>query len=274
MRSSRPPWLAVAWLAAVALGALTAPSLAPAGPYRVLHAPLSPPSAEGLLGGDALGRDLWARLVFGGRVSLGMSLAATAITVALGGGLGLVAAAIGGWVERGILWLANTFLSIPGLILALLLVAVLGPGVVTLTLAVGLGGIPGFARVSRTAFRLPKEEVFVSAARALGGDAAWIAVRHLIPNARLPIMSLATTYYAWAFVAATSLTFLGFGGDPTLPEWGALLQTGRAHLFDVPRLVLLPGLAIGLTVLAVHSLGAWLALAPREVSAAASQNRV
>lgn len=269
------PWFSVAWLAAIVLAALAAPVLAPAGPYRISSAPLSVPAAAGIFGADALGRDLWARVLFGARWSLGMTLIATAITVALGGGLGLIAASIGGWVERGILWLANTFLSIPGLILALLLVALLGPGVGTLTLAVGLGGIPGFARVSRAAFRLPKQEAYVSAARALGGDNAWIAVRHLLPNARVPLTSLATTYYAWAFVAATSLTFLGFGGDPALPEWGALLQTGRAHVFDAPHLVLIPGFAISLTVLSFHSLGAWLARIPQETSAGgAIQNRV
>lgn len=275
MRSPPPPWLSVVWLAAVGLAAIAAPVLAPSGPYRISSAPLSPPTAAGVFGADALGRDFWARVVFGTRWSLGMSLIATTITVALGGGLGLMAASIGGWVERGILWLANTFLSIPGLILSLLLVALLGPGVATLTLAVGLGGIPGFARVSRAAFRLPKQETYVSAARALGGDTAWIAVRHLLPNARVPLMSLATTYYAWAFVAATSLTFLGFAGDPALPEWGAMLQSGRAYLFDAPHLVLIPGLAISLTVLSFHRLGTWLARVPEETSAGgAIQNGV
>ncbi len=274
MKSPPFPWLSVAWLVVVGLAALAAPFLAPAGPYRISSAPLSPPTEAGIFGADALGRDLWARVVFGTRWSLGMSLIATTITAALGGALGLMAASIGGWVERGILWLANTFLSIPGLILSLLLVALLGPGVGTLTLAVGLGGIPGFTRVSRAAFRVPKGEVYVSAARALGGDTTWIAVRHLLPNARVPLMSLVTTYYAWAFVAATSLTFLGFGGDPTLPEWGALLQSGRAHLFDAPHLVLIPGLAISLTVLSFHSLGAWLARVRRETSGAAVQKRL
>jgi peptide/nickel transport system permease protein len=188
-----------------------------------------------------------------------MSFAATALTALPGGALGLVAASLGGWVERGIIWAANTLLSIPGLILALLLVAILGPGLGTLTLAVGLGGVPGFARLSRAAFRVPKSQEYVAASRALGADTSWVAVRHLLPNARLPLAALITTYYAWAFAAATSLTFLGFGGDPALPEWGALLQAGRAHLFDAPGLALYPGVAIALTVWAVHALGSWMA---------------
>jgi peptide/nickel transport system permease protein len=191
-----------------------------------------------------------------------MSFLATLITIVPGGSLGLAAASIGGWVEKGILWLANTFLSIPGLILALLLVALFGQGIGTLTLAVGLGGIPGFARISRSAFRQHRDQEFVAASRALGGDTSWIAIRHLLPNAKVPLAALATTYFAWAFVAATSLTFLGLGGDPALPEWGALLRSGRDHLFDAPYLAILPGLAISLTVFSVHSIGAWLTLAP------------
>lgn len=253
------PWLALGWLAAIILAGLAAPILAPSGPYAIVGRALSPASSQILLGTDSLGRDMWARILFGARLSLGMSLGATILTALPGGALGLVAASLGGWVERGILWLANTLLSIPGLILALLLVAILGPGLGTLTLAVGLGGVPGFVRVSRTAFRAPKSREFVAASRALGAEASWIAVRHLLPNARLPLTALITTYFAWAFAAATSLTFLGFGGDPALPEWGAMLQSGRAHLFVAPGLALYPGCAIAATVWAVHALGSWMA---------------
>lgn len=253
------PWLALGWLAVITLAGLAAPILAPSGPYSIVDKALSPASSHILLGTDSLGRDMWARILFGARLSLGMSLAATVLTALPGGALGLIAASLGGWVEGGILWLANTLLSIPGLILALLLVAMLGPGLGTLTLAVGLGGVPGFARVSRAAFRAPKSKEFVAASRALGADAPWIALRHLLPNARLPLTALITTYYAWAFAAATSLTFLGFGGDPALPEWGSMLQAGRAHLFDAPGLALYPGVAIAVTVWAVHAVGSWMA---------------
>ena len=251
-------WLAGIWLALVVLVSLSASALTAHDPYDPAGPTLAPPGGRFPLGTDALGRDLWSRLAYGGRLSLGASLLASGLTVLLGGSLGLLAAALGGWVERGVLWLANSMLAIPGLLLAMLLVAGMGPGMPTVILAVAIGGTPGYARLSRGLFAALREMGYVAAAAALGAGRFWLAWRHVLPNARDHLISLATTSFAWAFLGTTTLTFLGLTGEPALPEWGALLNAGRLHLVQAPRLVILPGVLITLTILSVHRLGDWL----------------
>lgn len=249
--------LAGAWLALAVGVSLLAPVLASHGP-QIPVGPALAQSTPGLpLGADALGRDFLSRLLYGGRLSLGASVLAGALGMLAGGLAGLAAAAVGGVIERFILWTANSALAIPGLLLAMLLVAAMGPGMPTIVLAVGLGGAPGMARITRSIFLQLRQSSFVSAAEALGAGRRWIALRHLLPNARPHLLSLATTNYAWAFMGITTLTFLGLAGDPSLPEWGAMLNDGRSHLFDAPHLAFWPGLAIALTILSVHTLGAW-----------------
>ncbi len=245
------------WLVLVVLGAILAPLLAPSGPTQPVGAALAAPGGGALLGTDALGRDLWSRMLYGARISLAGALLAASLAVCLGGGFGLAAAMNGGWVERAIVWGANAMLAIPGLLLAFMLLAALGPGVATIVLAVGLGGAPGFARLSRSVFLAARQSDYVRAAHALGADRAWVAFRHVLPNARAALLSLATTHVAWAFLGITTLTFLGLAGDPSLPEWGAMLNEGRSHLIDAPHLALWPGSAIALCVLSIQFLGGW-----------------
>lgn len=152
------------------------------------------------------------------------------------------------------MWLSNVLLAIPGLLLAMLMVAALGPGIPAVILAVGIGGVPGFARLSRSVVRQLLGEGYVEAALAAGGGQVWISMRHILPNALPQLASLAGTYFAWAFLGTTTLTFLGLAGDPGLAEWGAMLNSSRSHLLVAPQLAALPALAISLTVLAVHSL--------------------
>lgn len=246
------------WLALVVLGAILSPLLAPSDPIQPVGGALAAPGGEALLGTDALGRDLWSRMLYGARISLAGAMLAASLAVCLGGVFGLAAAMWGGWVERGIVWGTNAMLAIPGLLLALMLLTALGPGVATIILAVGLGGAPGFARLSRSVFLAARHSDYVRAAHALGADRPWVAVRHVLPNTRTALLSLATTHVAWAFLGITTLTFLGLAGDPSLPEWGAMLNEGRAHLIDAPHLALWPGTAIALTVLSVQFLGGWI----------------
>ena len=259
MKPDRRRSFAVAWLGlAVALTTL-APLLSSHAVGQPVGAPLAPTSSSLPFGGDELGRDLWARLLFGGRASLGASILAAGLTVALGSLVGLLAALGGRWMQGLLVLLVNAALAIPGLLLALLLVAGLGPGFPTIVLAVGLGGVAGFARLARQAFLQGQTASYIAAASALGAGRIRVALAHLIPNARPQLVPLAATYYAWSLLGTTTLTFLGLGGNPTNPEWGSMLSAGRLYLQDAPHLVLLPGLAIALTILSVHSLAGALA---------------
>jgi len=249
---------AAGWLVLVLLGAVLSPLLAPSDPIQPVGAPLDAPGDTAILGTDALGRDLWSRMLYGARFSLGGALLAASLAVCLGGILGLTAAMQGGWVERAIAWGTNAMLAIPGLLLALMLLTALGPGAATIILAVGLGGAPGFARLSRSIFQAARQSDYVRAAHALGAGRIWVAIRHVLPNARTALLSLATTHVAWAFLGTTTLSFLGLAGDPSLPEWGAMLNEGRSHLIDAPHLALWPGSAIALSVLSIQFLGSWI----------------
>ncbi len=247
------------WLLVVILATLLAPLLATHDPIQPVGPALSIPQPPQWLGTDGLGRDVWSRLVWGGRISLGAALASACLTILIGGAAALVAASFRGWLEGFILWAANSALAIPGLLLALILVAGMGRGLPAVILAVGLGGAPGFARMARTALLQVGESGYVAAAAALGAGRGRIALRHLLPNARGTLLSLATIHFAWAFMGTTTLSFLGLAGDPSLPEWGAMLNAGRTTLIEAPWLALIPGAVISLTILAVHSLGSYLA---------------
>jgi ABC-type dipeptide/oligopeptide/nickel transport system permease subunit len=247
--------LAILWLVVILIGSILAPLIAPQNPLQPVGPPLMSPSDAPPLGTDHLGRDLWSRIWYGGRNTLGASAIALLITIVLGSAIGLISARYGGPIDRWLSAAANTGIAIPGILLALLLVAALGPGFTTIVLAVGLGAIPGFSRLSRMTFIQIYREGYVAAAAALGAGSFRIASRHVLPNAFRRLLPLITTYFAWAMLGLTTLTFLGLAGDPSQPEWGVLLNTGRAYLFEAPWLALIPGLAISLTVIAVHAFG-------------------
>ena len=247
---------AMAWLAAVVLAAILAPALAASDPIQPIGAPLSRrrhgvPSAR-----THWGAICW-RVCSSGRASAWSAACWPRRSPRPAAAAGLAAAMHGGRIERAILWAANAMLSIPGLVLALLFLTALGPGMATIALAVGLGGAPGFARLSRAAFLTARRSDYVRASQALGAGSRWVALRHVLPNARTELLSLITTQFAWAFLGTTTLTFLGLAGDLSLPEWGAMLNEGRSHLIDAPHLALWPGTAIALTILSVQYLGSW-----------------
>jgi ABC-type dipeptide/oligopeptide/nickel transport system permease subunit len=247
--------LAALWLIVVLALNLLAPLLAQHDPIQPIGSPLQSASPALPLGTDSLGRDFFARMLYGGRQTLGAALLAVSLTVGLGSVMGLAAVLASAWIDRILIWITNATLAIPGLLLAMLLVAGLGPGLNTVILAVGLGGAPGFMRLSRTIFQQVRQQGYVTAAIALGGGRWWITTAHLLPNAARQLVSLATTHFAWALLGTTTLAFLGLAGDPSRPDWGNMLNQGRRFLVSAPHLALLPGLLISLTILAVHTLG-------------------
>lgn len=248
--------LALSWIAVLLLLAFYAPMLTEHSETQPSGTPLSPPNRANLLGTDHLGRDLFTRLIFGTRISLSMALAAGGIGIIFGGLLGIVSAIARTTLDDVLTWLGDVLLSIPGLLLAMLLVAGLGTGIPTVILAAGIGAIPGFMRVTRTLFMQLGEEEYVDAARSIGATSTRIAFRHLLPNAIPRLIVLSVTQMAWVFVNTTTLSFLGFAGDPSVAEWGAMLNQGRGFMMDSPWLVLLPGFAITFTILSLHTLGA------------------
>jgi ABC-type dipeptide/oligopeptide/nickel transport system permease subunit len=245
------------WLSIVVLICIFAPFLTRYDPHQPVGPPLSLPNAQWIFGTDALGRDIWTRIVYGARLSLSASILSALLSIILGAIVGVISSSSPHWIDRFMMWFSNALLSIPGLLLAMILVAGLGPGLLTVTLAVGISGIPSFARISRTIFLQTNSQRYIQSARALGGGRLWIIRYHLIPNAFSQLLSFATVQVAWAFLGITTLTFLGMAGDPSTPEWGAMLNSGRLHLVEFPLLAILSGGAITLTIMSIHNLGTW-----------------
>ncbi len=255
MRITAGTALALAWgTLAVAL-TLGAPWVSDSSPGQPVGAPLLSAGEHPPLGTDDLGRDLWSRLLYGGRTSLVSALAAAGLAIGLGALAALVAQGLGGAADATLLGGTSTAMAIPGLLLALLLVAGIGPGLDAVSLAVGLGLAPGYARLARQALRDVQSGTFVTASSGLGASRLQITRLHLLPNALPRLLSLATTHFAWSIAGVTTLTFLGLSGDPSRPDWGTMLSAGRAYLRIAPSLALLPGAAIAATILSVHGLG-------------------
>lgn len=248
--------LPVIWITAVSAVSILAPLLTRWTPSEIAAPPLQRPALHPPMGSDELGRDEWSRMLYGGRISLAASLAAAGVAVVLGSLAAVAAIGLGAAADATVVGGTSAALAIPSLLLALLVVAALGPGIDTLILAVGLGLTPGFARLARAALLKERAERHITAATALGAGRMETTRRHLIPNALPALLSIATTHYAWAFGGLTTLTFLGLAGEISRPEWGALLNAARPYLRTGPWLVFFPAAAIALTILSVHSIGA------------------
>jgi peptide/nickel transport system permease protein len=214
-----------------------------------------PPGPHHLLGTDEFGRDMLTRILYGGRISLRTGLIAVSIAIAIGIPIGLASGFYGGMVDRLLMRLIDLMLTFPGILLALVIVAVLGPSLTNAMLAVGISASPTYARVARSSVLSAKSLVYVEAARAVGCGNRRIMLRHILPNIVAPIIVLSTLGVAGAILAAAALSFLGLGAQPPQPEWGALLSEGRNLLLDAWWISTFPGLAIMITVLAINLLG-------------------
>jgi len=247
---------ALTWLALVAMAAALAPLLAPAGPLVADPARvLLPPGQGGLLGTDFLGRDVLARLIWGGRWTLQMGALAVALTVGLGLPVGLVAGSLGGRTDAVLMRLVDGLLAFPGLLLAMAAVAVLGTGLTPVAVAVGLAAAPPYARVARSVAMEVRAQPYIEAACALGCSPWRITMRHVLPNAAPSLIAFATTQLGWLLLNGAALNFLGLGAPPGTPEWGAMLAEGRGYLRDAPWSSGFPGLVLTLTVLAANLVG-------------------
>lgn len=236
--------------------ALLAPWLAPYDPYAMdLIGALQGPSAAHPLGQDEQGADILSRLLFGARISLLVGLSVVAVSATVGVAVGLVAGYLGGWVEEAIMRLVDVLLAFPGLLLAIALVAVLGPGLGNVVLALSALGWVGFARLVRGQVLGLRSRDFVLAARSVGaGDLRLMAV-HLLPNVMAPVLVQASFGIAGAVLSEASLSFLGLGVPPGTPSWGAMLAEGKHVLIEAPHVSIFPGAAIMAVVLGFNLLG-------------------
>lgn len=239
------------------LMAILAPWLAPYDPREAsLIDTLAPPSAEHPLGQDLQGRDELSRIIYGARNSLQIGVISVAIGVALGLVVGALAGYIGGWVDSALMRLMDMMLAIPGLLFAIAIVAVLGPGLYQIMLAIGIVNVPIFARLLRGSILHLKTTDFALSARAIGASGPRVLVAHLLPNALTPLIVQATLAVATAVIDAAGLGFLGLGPqDPRTAEWGTMLADAPLYLARAPHLAIFPGIAIVLSVLGFNLLG-------------------
>src|SRR5215212_5971395 len=236
--------------------ALFGPALSPYDPAgQELARRLEPPSLSHPLGLDELGRDILARLLSGARISLLVGLAVVSVSATAGILIGSIAGYFGGRVDDVISRVVDVLMAFPGILLAIALVAVLGPSLTNVVLALSVIGWVGYARLVRGQALRARELEFVQAARASGASSARIIVRHVLPTAFPAVIVQATLGMAGAIIAEASLSFLGLGVQPPTPSWGTMLDAGRSHLFDAPHLTIFPGLAIAILVLGFNFVG-------------------
>lgn len=238
------------------LAGVLAPLLAPYPPDQIQPAlRLRPPSLEHPFGTDAFGRDLYSRVLHGARIALRISLLSVLLAAAPGIWLGLLAGYHRGWSEQILSRLMEIWLAFPGLLLAIVLVARLGPSLDTTVIALGVVGLPSFYRLARNGTISARHALYVEAARALGIGQTRILLRHILPNLASPLIVLVTLRMGTMLLAAGGLSFIGLGAQPPLPEWGALLATGRDYLDTAWWLAFFPGLAFTLSVTGFNLLG-------------------
>ncbi len=241
---------------AVTLAAIFAPLLAPQDYERInMLAVWSVPNADNLLGGDGLGRDILSRLIVGARVSLLVAVSVLAVTLSFGICVGMIAGYFGGWAETLIMRTADIIFAFPELILAILVAAVLGPGKLTVIIALSLVWWPGIARLTRSLVLSWKNELFVDAAIACGTRPHRILIQHLLPNIVAPIIVRASIGVGFIIMAEATLSFLGIGVQEPEPTWGGMIRDGLIALRTEPFLALSASLALGITIIGFNMLG-------------------
>ena len=240
----------------VILAALFAPWIAPYSPIeQELYMGLAEPGAEHIFGQDRLGRDLLSRILYGARVSLFVGFSVVAVSMVTGSIIGATAGYLGGRVDEAIMRVVDMFLAFPGILLAIAIMAILGPSMMNVVIALSLMGWTGFARLVRGQTLSLREREFVLAAQTVGVSSTGIILRHILPNTIAPITVEATFGVASAILAEAGLSFLGLGVQPPTPSWGAMLSEGRQFLLVAPHLTTYPGLAIMVAVMGINFFG-------------------
>ena len=241
---------------AIVAAAVLAPLLAPYDPTEQdIMSRLQGPSAEFWLGTDQFGRDILSRLMFGAQISLTVSLGAIAAAIVIGGIIGMVSGYVGGKFDLIVMQSMDVLLSFPSLILGLIVVALLGPELINLVIAISLTAIAPFARIARAPTLVLKERAFVEAGHALGYSHTRIIFRHILPNILSELLVMGSLWMATAVRTEASLSFIGLGVKPPTPTWGGMTRDGFENILDAPWLAIFPGIAILLLVLGLNMVG-------------------
>jgi peptide/nickel transport system permease protein len=257
-RLSRNPgaMVGLVLLVIIIFAAIAAPLLTPYDPLKIIPSErLKPPSTVHPFGTDAFGRDVLARIIYGARISLRVGIISVGIAVLLGVTSGMASGYFGGKVDTIIMRIADITLAFPGILLALVVVAVLGPSLFNAMIAVGIAAAPTYARVSRGMVMKTKTELFVESATSIGAPSHRILSRHVFPNIMGPLVVIATLGVAGAIISGAALSFLGLGAQPPTPEWGLILSEGRGYLRNAWWITTFSGVAIMVAVLSINLLG-------------------
>jgi peptide/nickel transport system permease protein len=240
----------------IVLAAIFAPLLSPYSPYEQHNVDqLQSPNSTYLLGSDDFGRDILSRVLYGARISVQVAVISVSIGLIVGGLMGLIAAYYGGWLDMVIMRIADIIFAFPALLMAVGVLALLGPSLFNVMVAIGIIFIPIFTRVVRAAGLVLVNEQYVEASRASGAGDFRIMLRHILPNALPPIMVQTTLAISYAILSEAALSFLGLGAQPPEPSWGTMLNTGRGFMSFAPWTGIVPGAAIFLAVLSFNVLG-------------------
>jgi len=242
-------------IAAACLCAAAAPLIAGYDPTQTSLQSLDPPSSAHWLGTDELGRDILSRVVYGARISLTVGIGAALVATSIGVPLGLCAGYLGGKADLAVVQIVDLFIALPGLVLALIITAMVGPSLKNLVLVLGFVMWPPVARMVRGQTLAVRESVFVEAARAVGGGAGWIIRRHIWPNVLHVAAAQFAVTIAFAIFTSSSLSFLGLGVPPPTPDWGGMVRGGFDYLIVNPAMSLAPGVAVAITVAGFYLLG-------------------
>ncbi|SES95980.1 peptide/nickel transport system permease protein [Natronincola peptidivorans] len=266
LKKSKAAMVGLAIIVILIFSAIFADFIAPEGiDDQDLDRRFVSPSAEHFMGTDHLGRDIFSRIVYGSRISLQVGFIAVGIAALAGGSLGAIAGYYGGKLDNGIMRAMDILLAIPSILLAISIVAALGPSLANVMIAVGISSMPSYARIVRASVLTIKDQEFVEAAKAIGANDLRIIIKHILPNAMAPIIVQATLGVAGAILSAAGLSFIGLGIQPPNPEWGSMLASGRHYIRDYWHIATFPGLTIMITIFGLNLLGDGLrdALDPR-----------
>lgn len=253
---SRSAVIGMILVLSIVLVAIFANMIAPFGPIKQsFKIQLLPPSVEHPLGTDEFGRDILSRIIYGARWALLAGILADSIALVLGVIVGVIGGFYGGRVDAAVVWLTDVMLAFPYLLLAMIIVAIFGPGITNAMIAIGIVYMPQYARLVRGTVLSLKEKEFIEAARCISASPFRIMFRHILPNCLAPIIVMATLAIGWAIVQTAGLSFLGLGAQPPMPEWGAMLSGGRNYMLSAWWIATFPGLAIVVTVVGFNLLG-------------------